>query len=309
MSGRITIRVGKIAFQATDFRGAISWIVKSAEENRSSRRGVAVRLANAYCVALAENDREYADLLTSGGVNFPDGMPVIWAMRWAARGTGLDPRRVRGPSFFNETISAGVSAGLRHYFLGTTDGTLRRLEEEVHRTTPGAVIAGAFAPPFGPITVDWANDTAKRILETDPDIIWVALGTPKQDFASALLAQRTQRYCIGVGAAFDFTAGTVREAPRWMQRVGLEWFFRLASEPRRLGRRYFIGNVQFIAAALRHSPSSRRAALSRVDEKIPREAPSQTQISEESTVDLRGCADGAPVALPLERQSIHHSES
>ncbi|WP_308128608.1 WecB/TagA/CpsF family glycosyltransferase [Rhodococcoides kroppenstedtii] len=213
------------------------------------RVGVPVRLSNAYCVALADKDLAYRSILNGPGYTYPDGTPVAWFMN--AKIKTRQAETVRGPSLFERCLDRGRSTGTRHFFLGTTPGTLELLVSGCHRRFPGIEIAGTLAPPFAPIEDGMIQDIAEAIAEADADVVWVALGTPKQDFLAARLAPRVERPCIGVGAAFDFLAGTTDEAPKWVQNSGMEWLYRFFKEPRRLWRRYLIGNVVFLKAATR----------------------------------------------------------
>lgn len=254
-----TIDVGGIPFAATRLQGAADWLISHAANRHTKNRGTSVRLANAYCVALANRDARYGGLLKTSGVNFPDGAPVQWTMRLASRGTPLATGRVRGPSFFEEVLSRGRERHIRHFFLGTTDQTLGLLESHARAKYPGLEIAGSYAPPFGPVDSAWADSAISAISAHAPDLIWVALGTPKQDFAAQLLAQGTGLPCAAVGAAFDFLAGSKREAPTLLQRLGVEWVYRLVTEPRRLWRRYLLGNLRFLVAVARGYRSGRVA--------------------------------------------------
>ncbi|MHD0300477.1 WecB/TagA/CpsF family glycosyltransferase [Rhodococcus qingshengii] len=239
------IRVGKVHFDVITLPDAVDRVIRAATESEA----LPIRLSNAYCVALASQDAEYQTLLASPGLNFPDGTPVVWFMKKQAKAAG----RVRGPSLFMETLDAGRKNDIGHFFLGTTPETLTKLEAAVSEKFPGVRISGRFAPPFGPINEDFYREGTARIAATDTQLIWVALGTPKQDFVAAELARRVGRPCAAVGAAFDFAAGSAREAPQWMQNSGTEWLYRLATEPRRLWRRYLFGNIQFLRSALTES--------------------------------------------------------
>lgn len=238
--------VGPIPFEVTNLESAAHFVVDCAK----SHRAVPIRLANAYCVAEADSHPDYANLFHDGGYNFPDGSPVAWTMQRTTRSQPR-PGRVRGPSLFARVISLGEDEKIGHFFLGTTDHTLNLLQQSVSNQFPGAVIAGSYAPDFGPLTQEFYDRAIEEIERSSPDIVWVAMGSPKQDFAAAELARRTNLTCIGIGAAFDFMAGTQREAPNWMQRNGLEWGFRLITEPRRLWKRYLIGNFRFLYAVLK----------------------------------------------------------
>lgn len=240
--------VGPVPFSIADPQKASAWL---RAECRTASNDVTrtVRLANAYCVALTESNASYKQLLRSEGVNFPDGLPVVWAMRMLSRNS--DAQRVRGPSFFETVLDEGRQDGIRHFFLGSTSETLDLLVQKSTSRYPGVHIAGSLAPPFGDLTEEFYVNALTAINNAGADIVWVGMGTPKQDFAATELARRSGLFCIGVGAAFDFVAGTTKEAPAWIQSSGLEWFFRLVSEPKRLWRRYLFGNLTFLKIAAR----------------------------------------------------------
>lgn len=242
--------VAGIPFAVTDLETAARLTVDRVLDNRLAPRPSAIRLANAYCVALAQDDPAYREVLAGAGVNFPDGAPVAWFMR--RRPESPDAGRVRGPSYFLRTIEHGIESGVRHYFLGATEHTLTRMTANLTARFPGIQIAGTHAPPFAPAHELLSADLVNDVRRSEADIVWVGLGTPKQDFVALRLTDLAQVPCAGVGAAFDFVAGTVKEAPGWIQSSGMEWAYRLAAEPRRLWRRYLVGNVRFLGAALRH---------------------------------------------------------
>ncbi|MFV9431967.1 WecB/TagA/CpsF family glycosyltransferase [Rhodococcus aetherivorans] len=242
------VRVGKIPFIATTADKACGDVIRWGLE----RKSISVRLSNAYCVAVASNDRSYAEVLNDEGVNFPDGRPVVWAMKARSRGSVI-AGHVRGPSLFRNVLDRGRSNDLKHFFLGATDETLEDLYRAACNQYPGIAIAGMYSPQFGPVDSSFLDDVSKRVNAADPDIVWVALGTPKQDFCTAALCKMVQRPCVGVGAAFDFVAGTISEAPAFFQKFGIEWIYRFASEPRRLWKRYVFGNFTFIRSALTES--------------------------------------------------------
>lgn len=237
--------VGGIPFQVATLEDACDWLLTSAIPLRT---GLNVRLANAYNVALASHDSRYKRVLTGDGVNFPDGTPVVWFMR--LRSGKQRPGRVRGPSLFALTLRESVRHGTKHFFLGGTPQTLARLEANVRSLCPGIAIAGTYSPPFTAMDETYIADCAERVRASGADIVWIGLGTPKQDQLGTALANEVPIVSVNVGAAFNFVAGTVREAPPWVQRSGFEWLYRLASEPKRLWRRYLIGNFQFLVVAI-----------------------------------------------------------
>ncbi|SFK92495.1 WecB/TagA/CpsF family glycosyltransferase [Geodermatophilus ruber] len=208
-----------------------------------------VRLVNAYSLALASKDAKYRGVLSGRGMSLADGRPLASYLR---RKYQLDRLpHSPGPSLFEETIRCGAPLGIRHYLLGSTDDVLHKLTSNLQRRYPEATIVAAESPPFHPLETAEKAALAKRITDLRADIVWVALGTPKQDFFSTWLAERTGTLCVAVGAAFSFSAGTIPTAPPLLRRLHLEWAFRLASEPRRLWRRYAIGNARFLVRLFR----------------------------------------------------------
>jgi N-acetylglucosaminyldiphosphoundecaprenol N-acetyl-beta-D-mannosaminyltransferase len=215
--------------------------------------GEHVHLANAYSVALANKFPALAaETFCADGWNLPDGRPVSWVSRLRRDRPAL--RQVRGPQFMLDVCEAGVGPGVRHFLLGGAPEVLERLEAALRERFPGIGIVGSFSPPFRePSQAELAERDA-MIVASGAQIVWVGLGTPKQDREVVRLARSTGLIAVAVGAAFDYAAGTLREAPEWMRTAGFEWLFRLLMEPRRLWRRYLIGNIGFIRAALRPRP-------------------------------------------------------
>jgi N-acetylglucosaminyldiphosphoundecaprenol N-acetyl-beta-D-mannosaminyltransferase len=218
------------------------------------------RLVNAYSVTLAARDEAYGSVLRGEGVNLADGTPVAWTLRTLCRreGSTTSPDRVRGPSFFSRVLDQGRTAGVRHFLLGGSPETLAALQDAIAERFPGTSIVGVESPPFRPLTADELADQDRRIRQSGADLVWVGLGTPRQDIEAARLARTVGRPAIAVGAAFDFLAGTKPEAPAWVQRLSLEWLFRFASEPRRLWRRYTVELVRLAILVVRELRAQRR---------------------------------------------------
>ncbi|MBT1002786.1 WecB/TagA/CpsF family glycosyltransferase [Paenarthrobacter sp. DKR-5] len=213
--------------------------------------GTHIHLINAYSIALAQSSPDYREALSSPAINLPDGKPVSWASRFLRHYPRLS--QVRGPQLFLDIFDLGRQANLRHFLLGSTPQVLDALQENLVTSFPGTTIVGAESPPFRPMTTDERARQDERIVASGADVVWVGLGTPKQDYEAARLATSTGITTIAVGAAFDFAAGTLPEAPEWMKKAGLEWAFRFATEPRRLWRRYLIGNFVFLRAIFRQA--------------------------------------------------------
>jgi len=214
--------------------------------------GADIHLCNAYTLALADKEPEFHSMLGQARHNFPDGKPLVWANRLFNPGAGIPEDRVYGPDLFLEVIDKGRAIGLRHYLLGSTPAVLTALEIELRRRFPGTDIVGFASPPFRELTDEESRRQLEQLSSSGAQIVWLGLGTPKQDWEAARLAAALPVTFCAVGAAFDFVAGNKKQAPMWMQRHGLEWFYRLVTEPRRLWKRYLFGNVRFIKAVALH---------------------------------------------------------
>jgi N-acetylglucosaminyldiphosphoundecaprenol N-acetyl-beta-D-mannosaminyltransferase len=191
----------------------------------------------------AQGDESFRGILNRAFLNTPDGMPMVWVGR--LRGF-REMRRVYGPDLMNLVCDWSRKNSVTHFFYGGAEGVAQELKRKLEQKFPGLKIVGAYTPPFRPLNATEESDLIRQIAALKPDIIWVGLSTPKQEKFMAQYWQKLDgTLMFGVGAAFDFHAGRVRQAPRWMQRCGLEWFFRLCCEPKRLWRRYFKNNPVF----------------------------------------------------------------
>ena len=195
-------------------------------------------------VLAAQDDQRLIEIYRNAGLITPDGMPLAWVAR--LRGfSGV--QRVYGPALMLACCDRFREHGTRHYLYGGAEGVPELLSQRLQSRFPGIRIVGAYSPPFRALTPEEEALDVERINESGADIVWVGLGAPKQDYWMAKNVGRVQApVLVGVGAAFDFHAGLKRQAPRWMRESGLEWLFRLLSEPRRLGKRYLIGNPRFV---------------------------------------------------------------
>ena len=237
-------RVGTISFDSLTLSAAIelicTWGLNPAP------RGRAVHFANAYNIALASKDASYLDLIDSGDLVCSDGTPVVWAGRWLHGHQPGEWDRVYGPDVFEGVLAAGQGSVIRHYLLGGSEETLDKLVKRIGHDWPGSIIVGAESPPYRSASAQELAERDRRILESGATLVWVGLGTPKQDYEVRRLADSIPVTALAVGAAFDFLAGTVKQAPAWMQSSGLEWAYRFSKEPRRLAGRYFWGNPIFL---------------------------------------------------------------
>jgi len=215
---------------------------------RGRQRAGYICLGTVNSVSEAQRDPAFRQVLNGSWLTTPDGMPLVWlAHRLGHRAV----TRVYGPDLLLAVCDAGRAAGLRHYFFGGAPGVADELARRLGARFPGLVVAGAESPPFRPLTAGEFAAFQARITAAQADVVWVGLGTPKQDrFMAESWPHLDAGVMIGVGAAFDFHSGRLRQAPRWMQRSGLEWLFRLCQEPRRLAVRYLIYNPLFVVRVL-----------------------------------------------------------
>ena len=189
-----------------------------------------------------------ADVINNAGLATPDGMPLVWLGKLYKQPIG----RVYGPDLMLALCEKGQDVPYRHFFYGGAPGVPDALASNLQVRFPRLQVAGTYSPPFRALTADEEENVAALINASKPDIVWVGLGTPKQDYWVARFRGLLEApVLIAVGAAFDFHAGRVRQAPRWMQRSGLEWLFRLSQDPRRLWKRYVLGNPRFVYLVLK----------------------------------------------------------
>ncbi len=230
-----------------------------ARERRS------VCFCNVHALISARTNPGLARALEQADLVAPDGAPVAWMMRRQGR---ADQRRVSGPDFFWSYCELARALGQSVFLLGATPRTLQILQQRLREAFPGLQIAGAVSPPFRDATPEEDAALIARINASGAGTAWIALGCPKQEIWIDAHRDAISAVLLGVGAAFDFHAGTLRRAPERMRAWGLEWLHRLASEPHRLRRRYLITNSQFLALAavalLRRAGKGAGARLKRV---------------------------------------------
>jgi N-acetylglucosaminyldiphosphoundecaprenol N-acetyl-beta-D-mannosaminyltransferase len=219
--------------------------VISAARTRDAADGAAyVCFCDVNSVSCARRDPAHLETLNRSFLTTPDGMPLVWLGRHAGH---RHVTRVYGPDLLLAVCAATAGTELSHFFYGGGAGTADVLAEKLRARFPGLRVAGTYTPPFRDLTADESTALATRIATLRPDFFWVGLSTPKQEkFMATYAPQLTTGVMLGVGAAFDFLSGRVRQAPRWIQRSGLEWLFRLCTEPRRLAPRYLRNNPLFV---------------------------------------------------------------
>lgn len=219
-------------------------IEKFEEWIREKRRSHFVSLTNVNNVMEARKDPAFRKIQDSADLSLPDGMPLVWMGR--LHGHRLR-RRVYGPDLFLDFCGQTHGKGYSHFFYGGAPGIGKQVAEKMQRRFPGIKIAGVHSPPFRQLSQREDAFVVKMINQAAADVLWVGLGCPKQERWIYEHRNRLRAPVIaGIGQAFDIYAGRSRQAPGWMREHGLEWLFRLCSEPRRLWRRYLIYNTAFI---------------------------------------------------------------
>ena len=197
-------------------------------------------------VILCQRDEKLRAAHLAAGMVATDGMPLVWLARGAF---GPKIGRVYGPDFMELFCRSTAAKRYRHYFYGSRPETVERLVGALRAMAPGMVVAGTLSPPFRPLSPEEHQAIVRTINEARPDVVWVGLSTPKQElWMMDQLGKIEAPAMLGVGAAFDFVSGTKPQAPRWMRQSGLEWMFRLATEPGRLAKRYFVNLPAFVVA-------------------------------------------------------------
>ena len=225
-------------------------------ENLEALKGNYVCVSNVHTTVMAYRDEAYRNVQNSGAMALPDGQPLSIVSR--KRGFS-QARRVPGPDLMPAILNLSQKTGYSHYFYGSTEATLEALRAALLRRYPKLRIAGMYSPPFRELTKEEDQEIVNRINESGADFVWVALGAPKQEWWMYEHRNRIKALMLGVGAAFDFTAGTTKRAPMWMQKLCLEWVFRILREPKRMLPRYLNTNFAFVYSVYREGKARRKA--------------------------------------------------
>lgn len=240
----INCSILKTNINVTDMEKTVHYI----QEHLELLRGHYVCVSNVHTTVTAYRDPEYRRIQNHAALNIPDGKPLSIVQRRAGY---KDAQRVAGPDLMPEIFRISEEKGYRHYFYGSTQETLDALKKNLQIQYPGLSIVGMYSPPFRPLTVEEDERIVRAINEAQPDFIWIGLGAPKQE---KWMADHENTVCglmLGVGAGFDFHAGTVKRAPMWMQEFCMEWLYRLGRDPKRLLPRYLDTNFSFLLYLLK----------------------------------------------------------
>ncbi len=239
----------------TNMDAAADYVENKVEE----LRGKYICVGNVHTTVMAYENKSYMEVQRGAAAVFPDGRPLSVLSR--KRGFP-EAERVAGPDFMKQMFQRGNAGdGLRHFFYGAAENTLQHLSENLKAQYPNLQIAGMYAPPFRELTDEEEKQIVEMINVTNPDIIWIGLGAPKQENWMAAHQDILKGVMLGVGAGFDFHAGTVKRAPVWMQKLSLEWLYRLTQDPKRLWKRYLCTNLKFIFKTAREKNKHIKATL------------------------------------------------
>ncbi len=236
---RESVRVLTAPLDLLDWENAISRLIHWGGQRRSS----VVCICNVHMAVTAGEDPELAAVLNGAEMVTPDGAPVAWAIRRAGYAS---QERINGPDLMWRYLAEAEKLGQVVFFFGGQDEVLAILREKMLQVYPGLKIGGMVSPPFRALTAEEDQAYVDQINAAGTAVLFVGLGCPKQEKWMEAHRGRIHAVMVGVGAAFDYHAGTLKRAPEWMQKAGLEWFHRLCSEPRRLWKRYLVTNTLFI---------------------------------------------------------------
>jgi N-acetylglucosaminyldiphosphoundecaprenol N-acetyl-beta-D-mannosaminyltransferase len=238
------VNVLGVGISAINMQTALATIQGWVENLSSSY----VCVTGVHGVMESQKDEALRQAHNRAGMVTPDGMPLVWLSQLHGYG---HVGRVYGPDLMLALCETSVARGYRHFLYGGAEGVPEQLAASLQERFPGLVIAGAYSPPFRRLTPEEDRQILHMIREAKPDIVWVGLGTPKQEhWMASHVEQLPASVLVGVGAAFDFHTGRKPQAPGWMRRNGLEWLYRLLTEPQRLWRRYVINNPLFVGLVL-----------------------------------------------------------
>ncbi len=228
-----------VDFTVTNLPEALAYI----RENIVILKGKYICFGNVHTTVMAHENEEYRNIQNNSAFVMPDGMPILKEQKRQGHG---DACRVAGPDFMGKTFISAMDGKLSMYFYGSTPETIEALKENLTKRYPGIDIRGFESPPFRELTEEEDREAVERINASGADLVWVGLGAPKQEKWMAEHAGRINSLMLGVGAGFDFHAGTLKRAPFWIQKIGMEWLYRLFQDPKRLLKRYVITNLKFI---------------------------------------------------------------
>lgn len=218
-------------------------IVNYVVDNIKELSGKYICVSNVHTTIMSYDNPEYKKIQNSAAIRLPDGRPLSLVQK---RKGFKEAERVTGPDLMQTLFEGAKDNKLRYYFYGSTEETLSLLEEKLKEKYPSIKVVGMYSPPFRNLTEEEDNEIIKKINDAKPDIVWIGLGAPKQEKWMYDHKNKINGLMIGVGAGFDFLAGNIKRAPKWMQKCSLEWLYRLLQDPKRLFARYMKTNFKFM---------------------------------------------------------------
>lgn len=221
-------------------------LLKFITTNLDKLKGEYICVSNVHTTVMAYDNKDYLNVQNNSILSIPDGGPLSSVGR--KRGYN-EMERTTGPDLLNEILKISADKKYRHYFYGTTNETLDKLQNEIKKKYGDVYIVGKYSPPFRKLTKEEDLQIVDNINKANPDFVWVGLGAPKQENWMYEHKNKVNALMIGVGAAFDYLAGNIKRAPMWMQKLNLEWLYRLIQDPVRLFSRYLYTNTKFIINA------------------------------------------------------------
>ena len=225
----------------------MAWLMQFIRKNINKLSGKYICVSNVHTTVMAYEDENYRNVQNSAILAIPDGGPLSSVGR--KRGFH-EMQRTTGPDFMEEVFKNSEKNGYKHFFYGSTEETLKKMKEIIKEKYPELEIVGMYSPPFRTLTEEEDSEIIKKINDANPDFVWVGLGAPKQEIWMFNHLNKIEGLMVGVGAAFDFMTGKIKRSPKWIQKLNLEWLYRLLQEPRRLFKRYWHTNTRFIWNAI-----------------------------------------------------------
>jgi len=233
----------------------MDWLIDFTVDNIDELSGNYLCVSNVHTTVMSYEDKDYCDIQNGAIMAIPDGGPLSSVGR--NRGFA-DMSRTTGPDYMAEIFRISEEYGYRHYFYGSTEETLKKLEIKLKNKYPSIQISGMYSPPFRKLSEEEDNAIVQVINNSNADFIWIGLGAPKQEIWMANHKEKLNGFMVGVGAGFDYFADNIKRAPVWMQKCNLEWLFRMLQEPKRLFKRYLVGNWKFIFAVCKEKWSGNK---------------------------------------------------
>lgn len=241
----------KTRINVTSMQDTLAYIDAHLDE----LRGRYICVSNVHTTVMSYENEHYRAVQNGAAMALPDGAPLS---KYSRMKGFAGAQRVTGPDLMTELFRISGQKGYRHFFYGSTQETLDGMKAALARNYPGAAVAGMYAPPFRPLTEEEDQKIIEQINQTKPDFIWVGLGAPKQEEWMAAHQGKLNAPAVGVGAGFDYLAGNIKRAPRYMQVLCLEWLYRLLQDPKRLWKRYVTTNLKFIKYILKEERNKKK---------------------------------------------------